>query len=91
MRENVVMEDVYVRQSHTSEAFPMDKEKKRLSPLAEVELEALGAGREWMRQRVQKNLQKLADEQGDISPPKQLADDSISPDKDNGDDKRRQS
>lgn len=51
----------------------MDRKQKRLSPLAEVELEALEAGREWTRRRLEKNLQKLADEQGEVSPPQRSA------------------
>lgn len=67
----------------------MDRQKKRLSPLAEVELEALEAGREWTRRRIEKNLQKLADAQGDVSPPEREAIDSAPPDADWPDDKRR--
>ena len=66
----------------------MDREKKRLSPLAEVELEALEAGREWIRNRIEKNLQKLADEQGDVSPPEQSTASLLSPDENSPDDKR---
>ncbi len=58
----------------------MDKPKRRRSPLAEVELEALEAGREWTRRRIEKKLQKLADEQGDLSPPERAAADSPPPD-----------
>jgi len=47
----------------------MEKRAKRISPLAEVEMEALEAGREWTRRRIEKNLQRLADAQGAISPP----------------------
>jgi hypothetical protein len=51
----------------------MESNQKRLSPLAEVELEALEAGREWTRRRIEKNLQRLAEEQGAISPPERPA------------------
>ncbi len=54
----------------------MDQPKRRRSPLAEVELEALEAGREWTRRRIEKKLQKLADDQGDVSPPERAAADS---------------
>ena len=47
----------------------MEKRAKRISPLAEVEMEALEAGREWTRRRIEKRLQRLADAQGAISPP----------------------
>ena len=47
----------------------MEKRAKRISPLAEVEMEALEAGREWTRRRIERNLQRLADAQGKISPP----------------------
>ena len=47
----------------------MDQQNKRISPLARVELEALEAGREWTRLKIKRDLQKLADEQGDLSPP----------------------
>jgi hypothetical protein len=46
----------------------MDKRQSRRSLLAEVELEALEAGREWTRRRIERNLQKLADKDGRISP-----------------------
>lgn len=46
-----------------------EKPKKAVSPLAEVELEVLEEGREWMRRRIEKKLQRLADRQGAISPP----------------------
>lgn len=44
------------------------EEKRRRSPLAEVELEVEEEAREWGRERLRKRLQKLADQQGDISP-----------------------
>ncbi len=45
------------------------KQKRAVSPLAEAELETLEEGREWMRKRLEKKLQRLADRQGAISPP----------------------
>ncbi len=57
----------------------MDKQRRRLSPLAEVELEAVEAGREWTRRRIEKNLQSLADEQGEVSPPERAEAGSVSP------------
>ena len=64
----------------------MDRQQKRLSPLAEVELEALAAGREWIRRRMEKNLQALADDQGKVSPPERADSASLSSDADSADD-----
>ena len=58
-----------------------EKRKKAVSPLAEAELEVLGEGREWMRRRFEKKLQRLADRQGAVSPPQSA---SVAP----GDDDR---
>lgn len=69
----------------------MDRQKSKLSPLAEVELEALEAGREWIRNRIEKNLQKLADEQGDISPPEQSSASSFTRDNNSPDNERGRS
>jgi hypothetical protein len=66
----------------------MEKQKRRLSPLAEVELEALEAGREWTRRRIEKNLQRLADEQGKLSPPERVGASAMSSDADSVDDER---
>jgi len=46
----------------------MQKHTKRISPLAQVELQALEAGREWTRRKIERDLQKLADQDGDFSP-----------------------
>jgi hypothetical protein len=51
----------------------MKNSKKRVSPLAEVELETLEEGREWTRRRLERKLQKMADRQGAISPPEPMA------------------
>lgn len=52
----------------------MDKQKRRaVSPLAEAEMEALNAGREWTRRYLEKKLQRLADCQGAVSPPQRSA------------------
>lgn len=47
----------------------MKHSKKHVSPLAEAELETLDEGREWMRWRLERKLQKMAESQGAISPP----------------------
>jgi len=69
----------------------MEKRRKRLSPLAEVELEALDAGREWTRRRIEKRLQRLAAQQGEVSPPERLAASSLPTDEDSADDERGRS
>jgi hypothetical protein len=51
----------------------MNAEKRMVSPLAEAELEVLEEGWEWMRRRLEKKLQRLAERQGAVSPPKQPA------------------
>lgn len=58
----------------------MKERKYRVSPLAEVEMEVLEAGREWMRLKMEKKLQKLANDQGKISPPKSTPFDPMSRD-----------
>jgi hypothetical protein len=47
----------------------MSEEKRTVSPLAEAELEVLEKGQEWMRRRLEKKLQRLAEGQGAVSPP----------------------
>jgi hypothetical protein len=47
---------------------------QRSNPLYELEMEVLEEGREWMRQRLEQKLQKLAQTEGRISPPKRSAD-----------------
>lgn len=54
----------------------MKKQPKRISPLAQVEIQALAAGREWTRRKIERDLQKLADQQGEISPLKRPTADS---------------
>jgi len=69
----------------------MEKHRRRLSPLAEVELEALEAGREWTRRRIEKNLQERAREQGAVSPPERFEAAALSPDEDSADNERGRS
>ena len=47
----------------------MNKTGKEISPLAEAEMETLEEGREWMRKRLERKLQRLVDRQGAVSPP----------------------
>jgi len=49
------------------------RRQRRVSPLAEVELETLQEGREWPRKRLERKLQRLAARQGAISPPQPSA------------------
>jgi len=60
----------------SSDARPAEmseKRKRAISPLAEVEMETLEEGREWTRKRLEKRLQRLADGQGAIPPPRRSA------------------
>jgi hypothetical protein len=41
----------------------------KIPSLFEVEMETLEEGREWTRRRLEQKLQKLAEQQGAISPP----------------------
>jgi len=57
------------RESVKARPVIMNGERKPfLSPLAEAEMEVLEEGREWMRRRLEKKLQKMADAEGDFSP-----------------------
>lgn len=68
----------------------MDSKKSRKrSLLAEVECEVLEEGREWMRRRIERKLQKKVAEQGRISPLKRSAPLERSSDEREGDDERR--
>ena len=51
----------------------MENRQKRPSPLAEAELSALEAGREWTRRRLQGDLQRQADVLGEFSPLERFA------------------
>lgn len=52
----------------------MDQEKTpKRSPLFALEREVLAEGQEWMRQRLETKLQRLADQQGEVSPPQRPA------------------
>jgi hypothetical protein len=47
----------------------MNKDLKPLPSLADVEREVLAECREWGRQRLEKRLQQLADQTGEVFPP----------------------
>lgn len=44
------------------------REGRRVSPLAAAEREVWAEGQEWMRQKLEERLQRLADGQGAFSP-----------------------
>jgi hypothetical protein len=48
----------------------MKPEQTRPRSLREIELAVEAEGREWMRKRLQEELQKEADQQGGVFPPK---------------------
>jgi hypothetical protein len=66
----------------------MDSKSRKRSLLAEVECEVLEEGREWMRLRIERKLQKKAAEQGRISPLKRSVSLERSPDAGQGHDER---
>ena len=57
----------------------MEKNARKRSPLAEVEREVLIEGQEWMRRRLEKRLQEIADQEGEISPPEPAPDQAQAP------------
>ena len=67
----------------------MQKQPKRISPLAQVEIQAMETGREWTRRKIERDLQKLADQQGDFSPLKRPQTDPHTPAPDPTDHRRR--
>ena len=72
-------------------ARPVEMEKRegrRVSPLAEAEREVLAEGREWMRRRLERKLQALADRQGAFSPSQRGAPAPLSSASDCADDER---
>lgn len=48
----------------------MKPTSKPLPSLADIEREVVAESREWGRQRLEERLQKLAEEHGEVSPPK---------------------
>jgi len=66
----------------------MDSKSRTRSLLAEVECEVLEEGREWMRRRIERKLQKKVAEQGRISPLKRSGSLERSPDAGEGHDER---
>jgi len=48
----------------------MKPNSKSLPTLADIEREVVAESREWGRQRLEERLQKLAEEHGEVFPPK---------------------
>lgn len=48
----------------------MNPKPKSLPSLADIEHEVVAESREWGRQRLEERLQKLAEEHGEVFPPK---------------------
>jgi hypothetical protein len=48
----------------------MNTPKKPFPSLAEVEREVIAQSREWGRKRLEERLQELADQQGEVFPPR---------------------
>ena len=48
----------------------MNLKPKALPSLADIEREVVAESREWGRQRLEERLQKLAEEHGEVFPPK---------------------
>jgi hypothetical protein len=67
------------------------KSKRVVSPLAKAEMEVLQEGREWMRRRLEKKLQKAAEAEGGFSPLEREASCSQAPTSHGPDDERRES
>jgi hypothetical protein len=67
----------------------MESKTRTRSLLAEVECEVLAEGREWMRRRLERKLQKRVAEQGRISPLKRSSALDRPRDAGEGDDERR--
>jgi len=51
----------------------MKPTSKSLPSLADIEREVVAESREWGRQRLEERLQKLAEEHGEVFPPKATA------------------
>jgi hypothetical protein len=49
---------------------PTKPKSKPLPSLADIEREVVAESREWGRQRLEERLQKLAEEHGEVFPPK---------------------
>lgn len=66
----------------------MESAKKR-SPLAEVERETWDEAMDWMRERLEKKLQAMADRDSAISPPQRAGVGSQASETDSSEDRRR--
>jgi biopolymer transport protein ExbB/TolQ len=57
----------------------MKPNSKSLPALADIEREVVAESREWGRQRLEERLQKLADQHGEVFPPKAMSKQKIHP------------
>jgi hypothetical protein len=57
----------------------MNPKSKLLPSLADIEREVVAESREWGRQRLEERLQKLAEEYGEVFPPKATSPQSSKP------------
>ena len=57
-----------------------DRRMKRPSKLHQIELQVEQEGREWKRKRMQELIKQLAPDQGEVSPPQEVASDQAAPD-----------
>ena len=60
-------------QQSNARTSTMNKPEERIPSLSQIEAEVLAEGREWTRRRMQKRLQQLADQHGEVFPPKPKA------------------
>ena len=65
------------QETFLKEASPMAEQE--LSLLHRMEREVLAEGQEWMQKRLQERLQKLADAEGEVSPPQRAASGASAP------------
>jgi hypothetical protein len=65
----------------------MNTPKQPFPSLAEVEREVIAESREWGRQRLEERLQALADQQGEVFPPRAAQASQAHPAKRTGKDK----
>jgi hypothetical protein len=57
----------------------MKSKSKSLPALADVEREVVAESREWGRQRLEERLQQLAEEHGEVFPPKATPQPNLDP------------
>ena len=57
-------------QQPNESAGTMNQPEEPIPSLSQIEAEVLAEGREWTRRRMQERLQELADQHGEVFPPK---------------------